>query len=505
MQTPDLEIDFLIDSGAESNLINIPTWNEIKILHPKFIHFKTISRLATAQGSTLTNYGKIQLLLLPTRTMEQNKVMSKPFKQTFHITDIKHNIIGITFVTKCIPAINILNSKIHIKDKYTRMKNTALTFFQRINKNQPLFSKFYPIYNQERKHLKPLSGIVYNFSIKQVHQYDKEQNKKHFFMSDLEFKPIHKFFRVTISSIKYMKNSNSNMISLHIYNISPCKITLPLGLLGYCETNATISPTKEIAYRVNNISQVLDICQSTILDKELSINSILSNEKRNTDYFTKTPYFKPTFQISKYTEEQQKFLTMFNFHHSQITQEELEQLADLFLKYAKVYKTSKFDVRKVHSPLHLPLKPDAVFKKQRASKTPIHLQDKVNRLLEILEQYETISPVNKEEQLKGNTFINPVIILDARYLNSPIDETKCNWPIEPIQVIITKISGKYFTTADMNSAYIQIPLDEQSKRLTQFVIGSQQYEFNRLFNGNSIGPAAFSAFMSKIFRPLILN
>ena len=50
-----------------------------------------------------------------------------------------------------------------------------------------------------------------------------------------------------------------------------------------------------------------------------------------------------------------------------------------------------------------------------------------------------------------------------------------------------------------------MPLDEQSRRLTQFVIGNQQYEFNRLFYGISNGPAAFSAFMSKIFRPLILN
>ena len=32
-QPPDLEIDFLIDSGAESNIINIPTWNKIKELH----------------------------------------------------------------------------------------------------------------------------------------------------------------------------------------------------------------------------------------------------------------------------------------------------------------------------------------------------------------------------------------------------------------------------------------------------------------------------------------
>ena len=73
------------------------------------------------------------------------------------------------------------------------------------------------------------------------------------------------------------------MISLHIYNNSPYKITLPLGLLGHCETNATISPTNEIAYRVNKNLQVLDICQSTILDEELSINNILSNEKRKTD------------------------------------------------------------------------------------------------------------------------------------------------------------------------------------------------------------------------------
>ena len=137
------------------------------------------------------------------------------------------------------------------------------------------------------------------------------------------------------------------------------------------------------------------------------------------------------------------------------------------------------------------------------------------RLLGILEQYEIISPVNKEEQPKGNTFINPVIILakveslkivlDARYLNSLIDKSKCNWPIEPIQVILTKINGKYFTTADMNSAYNQMPLDEQSRRLTQFVIENQEYEFNRLFYGICTGPAAFSAFMSKTFRPLLLK
>ena len=72
-QPPDLEIDFLINSGAESNIINIPTWNEIRLLHTNLKPLETSSNLATAQGSMLTNYGKIQLFLVPTRTMEKTK------------------------------------------------------------------------------------------------------------------------------------------------------------------------------------------------------------------------------------------------------------------------------------------------------------------------------------------------------------------------------------------------------------------------------------------------
>ena len=50
-----------------------------------------------------------------------------------------------------------------------------------------------------------------------------------------------------------------------------------------------------------------------------------------------------------------------------------------------------------------------------------------------------------------------------------------------------------------------MPLDEQSRRLTQFLFGNQQYEVIRLFYGIFIGPAAFPAFISKNFRQLIRN
>ena len=93
---------------------------------------------------------------------------------------------------------------------------------------------------------------------------------------------------------------------------------------------------------------------------------------------------------------------MFNFQHSHITQNKLEKLADLLINYPTVYATSKFDVGKVSSTLHVPLKPDAVFKKQRASKVPIHLYDKVIRLLDILEEHAIISP-KKEKNNQNET------------------------------------------------------------------------------------------------------
>ena len=68
---------------------------------------------------------------------------------------------------------------------------------------------------------------------------------------------------------------------------------------------------------------------------------------------------------------------------------------------------------------------------------------------------------------------------------------------------LTRIKGPIFSIPDMNSAYNQMPLEKPSQRLTNLVIADQQYCFQRFFYGTSIGPAAFSSFMSSIFKPLI--
>ena len=181
--------------------------------------------------------------------------------------------------------------------------------------------------------------------------------------------------------------------------------------------------------------------------------------------------------------------------------------------YRNVYATAKFDIGKTKLKLNLPMKKDANFRKQRLGKVSVHLRVRIQKLLDVLKKYDIISPVNKEQLSTGNTFTNPVIILrkgeslkiglDARYLNSVIDESNCNWPIELADVALTRINGTIITTADLNSANNQIPLSNESMRCTHFTIGNKQYCFKRLFCGIFIEPAAFASILSHFLYPLI--
>jgi hypothetical protein len=113
----------------------------------------------------------------------------------------------------------------------------------------------------------------------------------------------------------------------------------------------------------------------------------------------------------------------------------------------------------------------------------------------------------------GSAFINPIIIipkgdvlklvLDARYLNSQTDLTQYSWPLEPVNVLITKIRGKYFTISDMSCAYHQVPLTPETMKLVSFVIGDHQWMFLKGFYGLCGLPNYFSRIMVIIFAPMI--
>ena len=154
---------------------------------------------------------------------------------------------------------------------------------------------------------------------------------------------------------------------------------------------------------------------------------------------------------------------MFNFDHMKLIQTQFEEVAQLLRRFKQCYATSKFDTGKIKVELSLPLKATAIFEKLDSTRVPLQLQDRVQHLLDIMTHFDIIAPVNTDLLTTANTFINPLIILkkresfkivlDARQLNSMIDETKCSWPIEAIQIIQTRIKGPISSIADMNSAF----------------------------------------------------
>ena len=92
---------------------------------------------------------------------------------------------------------------------------------------------------------------------------------------------------------------------------------------------------------------------------------------------------------------------MFDFQHSHLTQEEFEKVVTIILQYKQVYATTKFDVGKTKVKLNLPMKKDEIFKKQRISKVPIHLRERIQKLLDIFKKYDIFAPLTKNNYQQG--------------------------------------------------------------------------------------------------------
>ena len=113
----------------------------------------------------------------------------------------------------------------------------------------------------------------------------------------------------------------------------------------------------------------------------------------------------------------------------------------------------------------------------------------------------------------GSFFVNPIIlmprndyvklVIDARYLNSVTDLTNYSWPLEPVQMIMTRVNGKIFSVSDLSCTYHQVPLSPETQKLTSFIFGGRQYTYTRGFYGLCGLPNFFSRLMTIHFDPLI--
>ena len=128
-------------------------------------------------------------------------------------------------------------------------------------------------------------------------------------------------------------------------------------------------------------------------------------------------------------------------------------LIDMLVDSRDVYSQHKIDVDKTRQNFHVTLKPNVELKRQRLSKVPLHLKEKLEKLLTQIKDSDSVREMGDDEEM-GSLFVNPIIlkpqsdyvklVIDARYLNSVTDLTNYSWPLEPVQIIMTRVNGKVF-------------------------------------------------------------
>ena len=182
------------------------------------------------------------------------------------------------------------------------------------------------------------------------------------------------------------------------------------------------------------------------------------------------------------------YVKEFDFQYSDITDEEMILLIVMLVDNRDVYSQHKFDVGKTRQKFHVTLKPNVELKQQRPSKVPLHLNEKLEKLLTQLKNADIIREMGGDDEM-GSLFVNPIIlmpanvyvklVIDARYLNSVTDLTNYSWPLEPVQMIMTRVNGKVYSVSDLSCAYHQVPLSSETQKLTSFIIGGKQYTYTR--------------------------
>ena len=279
----------------------------------------------------------------------------------------------------------------------------------------------------------------------------------------------------------------------------------------------------------NQIAEIMEISAEEIVQKckneseiatDFSVEAKTICKPKTTEQF---PKFRSSDQVTdliktfvrNFTDQNKfyyEFLQKFDFTQSDLTQEEFFELAKVLIADNDVYSHHKYDIGRTKQKFNIPLIKDAQFKKQRPSKVPFHLRDKLEVLMDELIQAGIIRELDENDDM-NSWFVNPIIILpkkdyvklviDARYLNSITDTSNSSWPLEPLHVLITRVNGSYFTSSDLSCAYHQVPLTSDTQKLTGFIIGGRQYTNQVGFYGLKPLRNFFSKLMRYAFGPLI--
>ena len=149
---PNLEIDFLLDSGATLHILNNDTWNEIWDYH-KLQLKACLFVILEANNSELQSNDTVKLTLYPDVT--ENRTLRKTnFARTLLLSNTKFNILGTPFPENFVESIKCLSHKVEIKHKY---ETKFLRFYESSAKLPQYYSQLFFVIGNHSLFINPLN------------------------------------------------------------------------------------------------------------------------------------------------------------------------------------------------------------------------------------------------------------------------------------------------------------------------------------------------------------
>ena len=525
-----LSTQFLIDTGATYSIINCDTFTEIEKIQPLVVMPLEKSPLA-ANGHAMPMKGKV--VIQSAFDVEYSGVI----EHTVYVSDspeARMNILGMDFLAK-FGKFNLRNPMLIL----TVFPGKCVKLSPYLDEPFPYFSQVNSVELSQDLTIAPYSTRVLTLIAK--------NEDKHLFRKGTSFRLHRNVLDTGIYTYHVYCSHDESKYPLMLNNPNPKSITIRKGILGYTlldfiqETTQTMSVIDNVAFigfvkafdsELNNDMHVCStepyIYSLTEIDSRNKLSEMaVSQNELATDFSNEVKSLQPQMPklacdikrkqlnekfFSEFSPTEQTFLKNFDFSECDITDSELQHLLRVLIENNDVFSKFTYDVGKITQEFHVKLKKDAELRKQRPSKVPLHYRDRLEILLNELQRAGIIREMGSGVEM-GSLSTNPIIILpkgdtvklviDARYLNSITDLSNYSWPLEPIKMLLTRLDGVYYTTSDLASAYNQVPLSEDTKKLTSFVVSGKQYMFERGFYGLCCLPNFFSRIMTIHFAEMI--
>ena len=177
---------------------------------------------------------------------------------------------------------------------------------------------------------------------------------------------------------------------------------------------------------------------------------------------------------------------------------------DMVRKFPKVFQ----GLGCMKKPYHIQLDPNATPVVSTLKSQPVALRDQLKECLDEMEKDDVIEKVDQPTD-----WVNSVVVvekpkskkvricLDPRPLNEAIKREHFKTPT--IEEITTRVAGAtIFSKLDANHGYWQIPLDEESQRLTTFNTEFGRYFYKRMPFGTKPAQEVFQKRKSQPFGEL---